>query len=227
MKERNGTSYSFGLRLWEIYNRRVIEAANQQERLVTHYDLFFEDPESELRRIAEFIGLPDAQVSNAGALVTKRRRHTHFTVDHLIDARVAPEVIDLYRALVTEVSAGGNKKAAAATTLQTGKSEKADLLPGAVSRLNAFVPERIAQIERLYGELLAQTEARHKTEIKHLKAHLEETEVRHKSQVEELTDHLVKTEAQHKAQVEELSAPRARSAATPTKSSTCASAFCK
>jgi GT2 family glycosyltransferase/glycosyltransferase involved in cell wall biosynthesis len=206
MKERNGTSYSFGLRLWEIYSRRVIEAANQQERLVTHYNLFFEDAESELRRIAEFIGLPDTQVTSAGALVTKRRRHTHFTVDHLIDARVAPEVIDLYRALVAEASAGGKKKAAAATVLQAGKSEKADLLPGAVSRLNAFVPEKIAQIERLYGELLAQTEARHKTEIKHLKAHLEETEARHKSQVEELIEHLAKRETQHKAQVAELSA---------------------
>jgi GT2 family glycosyltransferase/glycosyltransferase involved in cell wall biosynthesis len=206
MKERNGTSYSFGLRLWEIYNRRVIEAANQQERLVTHYDLFFEDPESELRRIAEFIGLSDAQVNTAGTLVTKRRRHAHFTVDQLIDARVAPEIIELYRALVTEVSAGEDKKTAAATALEAGKSEKTDLLAGAVSRLNAFVPEKIAQIERLYGELVAQTEARHKTEIKHLKAHLEETEARHKSQVEELTDHLAKTEAQHKAQVEELSA---------------------
>jgi GT2 family glycosyltransferase/glycosyltransferase involved in cell wall biosynthesis len=206
MKEINGTSYSFGLRLWEIYNRRAIEAANEQERLVTHYDLFFENAESELRRIAEFIGLPDAQVASAAALVTKRRRHTHFTVDHLIDARVAPELIDLYRALVTEVSAGGKKKAAAATALQTGKSEKADLLPGAVSRLNAFVPEKIAQIERLYGDLLAQTEARHKTEIEHLKAHLEETEARHKSQVEQLTGHLADTEAQHKLQVEELSA---------------------
>ena len=29
MKERNGNSYSFGLRLWEIYNRRVIETANE------------------------------------------------------------------------------------------------------------------------------------------------------------------------------------------------------
>ncbi len=28
MRERNGTSYSFGLRLWEIYNRRVIETAS-------------------------------------------------------------------------------------------------------------------------------------------------------------------------------------------------------
>ena len=30
MRERNGTSFSLGLRLWEIYNRRLIEAANEQ-----------------------------------------------------------------------------------------------------------------------------------------------------------------------------------------------------
>src|SRR5215468_678400 len=47
MKERNGTSYSFGLRLWEIYNRRLSEAAGEPSRLITHYDLFFEDAESE------------------------------------------------------------------------------------------------------------------------------------------------------------------------------------
>jgi GT2 family glycosyltransferase/glycosyltransferase involved in cell wall biosynthesis len=213
MKERNGTSYSFGLRLWEIYNRRAMEAANEQERLVTHYDLFFENAELELRRIAQFIGLPDAQVANAAALVTKRRRHTHFTVDHLIDARVAPEVIDLYRALIAEASAGGRKKAAAATAPQTAKSEEADLLSGAVSRLNAFVPERMAQIEQLYSELLAQTEARHKKEaselkdrLEELRAHLAQTEAVHKSQVEELTAHLCQTEEHHKAQAEELSA---------------------
>src|SRR5882724_12102160 len=81
MKERNGTSYSFGLRLWEIYNQRVIETARGKDRLVTHYDLFFGDAETELRRIVRFIGLPDAKVENAAALVTKRSRHTHFTIE--------------------------------------------------------------------------------------------------------------------------------------------------
>src|SRR5881392_1085608 len=57
MRERNGTSYSFGLRLWEIYNRRLIDAASKKDRLVTHYDSFFKNAESELRRIARFIGL--------------------------------------------------------------------------------------------------------------------------------------------------------------------------
>ncbi len=58
MRKRNGSSYSFGLRLWEIYNRRLIEAVNGKQRLVTHYDLFFQEPEFELRRITDFIGLP-------------------------------------------------------------------------------------------------------------------------------------------------------------------------
>jgi GT2 family glycosyltransferase/glycosyltransferase involved in cell wall biosynthesis len=199
MKERNGTSYSFGLRLWEIYNRRVIEAASKQERLVTHYDWFFENAEAELRRIAQFVGLPDSEVHGAAALVTKRRRHTHFTVEHLIDARVAPEVIELYRALAAESSARRQNKGTAVAAHQRAKSHEADILPGAVTRLNAFVPERIAQIEQLYRELLAQAEARHKKEMEQLSARLAETEARHKSQIEELNAH-------HKSQIEELSA---------------------
>ena len=168
MRERNGTSYSLGLRLWEIYNRRLIETANQQQRLVTHYDLFIGDAETELRRIAEFIGLPHAEAHNAAALVKKRRRHTHFTVEHLIDARVAPAVIELYHALIGEASATGRNKGKIAKSRESRSPDEADLLPGSVSRLNTFVPERIAQIEHLYRELLAQAEARHKAQVEEL-----------------------------------------------------------
>ena len=172
MKERNGTSYSFGLRLWEIYNQRVIEAAHEQNLLVTHYDFFFEDPESELRRIAEFVGLPDAEVANAARLVAARRRHTHFSIDNLIDARVASEVIELYCALVTQASATPRSKAHVTRIQQADKRDQSDLLPGTLTRLNAFVPERIAQIERLYQDLLAQAEVRHKTQVEELSEHL-------------------------------------------------------
>jgi GT2 family glycosyltransferase/glycosyltransferase involved in cell wall biosynthesis len=172
MKERNGTSYSFGLRLWEIYNRRVIETASEQSRLVTHYDLFFDDAERELRRIAHFIGIPDSAVENAATLIKKRRRHTHFTVEHLIDARVAPEIIDVYRALIAEASTTRERTARIANEQQSAKPDQTDLLPGGVSRLNAFVPESIAQIEHLFQELLTQAEARHKTQIEELSEHL-------------------------------------------------------
>ena len=100
MRKRNGTSYAFGLRLWEIYNRRLIEAAGKHDRLVTHYDLFFENAEKELQRIANFVGLPDAKIHSAAELVATKRRHTHFTIDQLVDAGVSGEVIELYRALI-------------------------------------------------------------------------------------------------------------------------------
>ena len=177
MRERNGTSFSLGLRLWEIYNRRLIEKANEQQRLVTHYDLFFDDAETELRRIAEFTGLAHADAHNAAALVKKRRRHTHFTVEHLIDARVAPGVIELYRVLIGEASPTGRNKGKMAKSRETGSLDEADLLPGSVSRLNAFVPERIAQIEHLYEELLAQAEARHKLQVEELAASLRDKSI--------------------------------------------------
>src|SRR5437870_2809620 len=195
MRERNGTSYSLGLRLWEIYNRRLIETANEQDRLVTHYDLFFENAETELLRIAHFIGLPDAQVASAAALVKKRRRHTHFTLEHLIDARVAPEVIDLYRALISEAWAPERNKGKVAKSPETGSADEADLLPGSVSRLNAFVPERIVQIEHLYQELLAQAEARHKSQVEELSAGLRDKSIslaESESRVDELRNRLRK-----------------------------------
>lgn len=173
MRERNGTSYSFGLRLWEIYNRRLVETANGKDQLITQYDLFFQEPELELRRITNFIGLPDAKARSAAALVAPRKRHTHFTIEQLIDARVAPEVIDLYRALLAEASPSKANKGYVAKVSSSGD----DLLPGSISRLNTFVPERIAQIEHLYAELLAQAEARHKEQVEELSMQLREKSI--------------------------------------------------
>ena len=170
MHERNGTSYSFGLRLWEIYNRRLLETPNEENRLITHYDLFFQQPEMELQRITEFIGLPNTKTTSAAVLVAPRKRHTHFTIEQLIDARVSGNVIDLYRALLAEAGSGrANKNYVAKISSSADK-----LLPGSISRLNTFVPEKIAKVERLYGELLAQAEARHEREIKNAEIRLEE-----------------------------------------------------
>jgi GT2 family glycosyltransferase/glycosyltransferase involved in cell wall biosynthesis len=202
MRQRNGTSWSFGLRLWEIYNRRFIEVLNGKDRLITHYDFFFQEPELELRRITDFIGLHDAKTRSAAALVAPRKRHTHFTIEQLIDARVAPEAIELYRILLAEASPGKLVK----PSISRASSSADDLLPGSVSRLHTFVPERIAQIEELYRELLEQAETRHKAQVEELSAHLTQAEARHKSQVNELIEHVAQTEARYKSQIEEISA---------------------
>jgi len=215
MRKRNGTSYAFGLRLWEIYNRRLIEAAGKHNRLLTHYDLFFENAEKELQRIANFVGLSDEKIHSTAELVATKRRHTHFTIDQLVDARVSGEVIELYRALVAETSPR-RRKSSVSKSGRRAKSDEIDLLPGAVSRLDSFIPDRFAQIEHLYGELLAQTEARHKAEMEKLRAHLAHSEELHKGQVKELTTHLAKTEKQYKAQIEEISAHLAKTEADYT-----------
>ncbi|MGE5208162.1 MAG: glycosyltransferase, partial [Alphaproteobacteria bacterium] len=183
MRERNGTSYSFGLRLWEIYNRRLLEGTNGKERLITHYDHFFQSPELELRRITDFIGLPAAKAAGAAALVTARKRHTHFTIEQLIDARVAPEAIDLYRMLVAEASPSKAKPSRSKAPLTSD-----DLLPGSVSRLQTFVPQRVAQIEQLYQGLLEQAEGRHKAQVEELTAHLKGTEGRYTERIAQINE---------------------------------------
>ncbi len=98
---------------------------------------------------------------------------------------------------VASASARKGKKGRVAKAQQTAKSGEIDLLPGAVSRLVAFVPEDNAEIQQL-RERLAQTEARHKTEIEELSAHLARTEARHKIEIAETT-------ARHQIEVEQLS----------------------
>src|SRR5262249_8371906 len=147
LRNRNeDTSYSFGLRLWEIYNRRLIDTSKARKRLVIEYDAFFKDAESELRRIACFAGLPDANVKSAAALVQRGKRHTHFTTEQLIDARASAEVTELYSALIAEARQGAKAlrtkryKGKLANAPQIAKPRGSGLLPGSVSRLNVSIP---------------------------------------------------------------------------------------
>ena len=89
------------------------------------------------------------------------------------------------------------------------RHEKKERISSASSGNLAFTTKRSAQSPnarlRNCGNHLAQTEARHKSEVEELNAHLALTEARHKSKVEELSSHLALTEARHKSKVEELS----------------------
>ena len=132
----------------------------RKERLVTHYDLFFEDAEKGATADRGFHWFARCENDNAADLVAPRKRHTHFTIDQLIDARVSGEVIDLYRALIAEATRRRNEEGR--SRHQSLHRRADDLLPGSDQPAQTFVPERIAQIEQLYRELLAQAETRHK-----------------------------------------------------------------
>jgi hypothetical protein len=78
-----------------------------------------------------FHWLPDAKRAAPLSIAT-RKRCTHFTIEQLIDARVAPEVIDLYQPARRSV-VGQRAKAMAKVS-----SSDDDLLPGSISRLNTL-----------------------------------------------------------------------------------------
>jgi GT2 family glycosyltransferase/glycosyltransferase involved in cell wall biosynthesis len=137
MNERNGTSYALGLRLWEIYHRRLITHAPSQGRLVTNYEMFFDQPELELQRIASFIDLPEAETAAATDLIAVHRRHTIFSLDQLIDAGVSEPVVTLYRSLLAEASGGSS---AISKSLGRTRPEKHDSLKGTANPIDLSIP---------------------------------------------------------------------------------------
>ncbi len=76
LRQRNGFSYTLGLHLWYHYNRILLDATQPEERLVTHYDAFFHNPEAELRRILGWLGVelsPEEQRRAVSAISPKIR----------------------------------------------------------------------------------------------------------------------------------------------------------
>ncbi|HEY3663541.1 MAG TPA: glycosyltransferase, partial [Chthoniobacterales bacterium] len=175
MNKRNGTSYSLGLRLWEIYNRRLLVQTDPQNRILTSYAAFFENPQTELRKIARFVGLEDGEdFAEAVALVAVHRRHTAFTVEQMIDAGVAEPIVALYTKLL---------EGAAGQEPPESKSEHApgvrdDRLLGSISRFKTSITE---------GEEIRQELAKRRGAEKQ---HQEET-ARHQEIIEGLRQELV------------------------------------
>jgi hypothetical protein len=138
MHKRNGSSYALGLRLWEIYNRHLLRYTDPHKRIITNYAAFFADPQSELRKIATFVGLANGEeAAGAATLVAKQRRHTAFTVEQMIDAGVSEPIVVLYKTLLE--TAAGNKMRAVRSRRVVGV--KGDQLQGTESQLRTSIPE--------------------------------------------------------------------------------------
>ncbi len=99
-----GIAFADGLRLWEIYNRRITEAAAPEERLICHADALCRDPEAELSRVVKFLGLRiDAgQISAACRLFRNDRRRHQYSVSFTDDPRLSPACAQFYQSLCAE-----------------------------------------------------------------------------------------------------------------------------
>src|SRR5438876_4146763 len=143
LHQRNGVSFHLALSLWGVYSQHALSATTPKNRIVSHYDSFFHDPEAELRRILSFVDLPDSKAAKAAALISRERRHTHFATQQLLDAHIPHQLFQLYQQLSAEA----------------GRVTDAEL---AASRLPAVAEEdqRQSRKRRVSGEALAAASAR-------------------------------------------------------------------
>jgi GT2 family glycosyltransferase len=115
LHQRNGVSLHLALSLWGVYNQHALSATAPKNRIVSHYDSFFDDPHAELLRVLSFLGLPDSKAANAAALISSERRHTHFTTQQLLDAQIPPQLFQLYQQLSTEAGRVSDAELAASS----------------------------------------------------------------------------------------------------------------
>ncbi|MGE5194508.1 MAG: sulfotransferase family protein [Deltaproteobacteria bacterium] len=103
-KIARGIAVAEGLRLWEIYNRRITDAASSEERLICHADALCRNHEAELRRMLEFLGLRVTAdgISAACRLFRNDRRRHQYRVSFTADPRLTPGIVQLYERLCEE-----------------------------------------------------------------------------------------------------------------------------
>ena len=212
MHKRNGTSYALGLRLWEIYNRRILANTQPNARMVTNYQSFFDAPEQELAKIAAFVGLPATEITAAANLVATNRRHTTFTVEQMIDAGVSQEIVTLYKSLSAGAGEGTDGGSPPAVTARR------DRLAGAESKLNTFVPDGEdirRELAKLRGDEIRHREtiARHQEVIEGLRKELNAQTLRATAEInlrDGRIEELQKAEAQRGELLGELAKVRDR-----------------
>jgi GT2 family glycosyltransferase len=104
LRRRAMFSYPNSLELWETYYRRLLEATAHGNRIVTDYESYFSRTRTELKRLFRFAGLTASRstLDQAAAAVNIHLRHSSFTVEDLLDAEVAPDIVELYLLLRRE-----------------------------------------------------------------------------------------------------------------------------
>src|SRR5712692_4306882 len=181
LHQRNGLSFHLAFSLWRVYNQHALAATAPKNRIVSHYDSFFDDPHTELVRISSFLDLPNSKAAQAAALISRERRHTHFTMEQLLDAQIPPQLFELYRQLSAEAGRVADVELEASSLPAEAKQRKSrglrasyEVLTKVTARLprspslNLPVLEAVLEADRLRKLL-----ATHHAEFQRLNAHIE------------------------------------------------------
>jgi hypothetical protein len=105
LRDRIYTPNAAGLSLWLIYYQAVLESTLPEDRIVTHYAVYFRAPRGELRRVLEFLNLPVSEelIERAVTAISNELRHNQFR-EEMVDESADRRIARLYQALCLEAN---------------------------------------------------------------------------------------------------------------------------
>lgn len=104
LRKRGSASILFGLNLWKIYNERLLETLEAGQYIVTHYESYFYRSQAEIRRVADFLGMPasDQLISLVRSRVIRGLRHHVLTLEDLREFDPSGRIGELYLRMCRE-----------------------------------------------------------------------------------------------------------------------------
>ncbi len=158
--KRNNISFAAACRLWLQYYGSLLEHVPAQNRVITLYENYFANPDAEIKRLMEQLGLPVCSAPVADEvrdMVNKTLHHEKASLEQLLASDCDPRVVEMYRRLRAEaegrpVNTQSPNPALTTTAVprDSAPGEKGDLLLR--GRFHAEVARREEHIHRLSRE---------------------------------------------------------------------------
>jgi len=142
LSRRGYASNTFSYALWLTYSQQLLAAAEDENRIITHFDSYFHDPQSELRRLLNFLQIEadDETLAKACKTISVDLRHSSGKINDLLASNAPQNLIQIYKELC----------------LQAGPVYLSSLDKQERSSLDKFEPNFETDVER-YKKLLAST----------------------------------------------------------------------
>ncbi len=101
LARRGYLSSAFSYNLWLTYHLQLLNALEPGSYLVTHFESYFHDPQSELRRVLDYLGMEAAEktIEEARQTISSSLRHNRGTIADLLATQAPAELLKIYKEL--------------------------------------------------------------------------------------------------------------------------------
>jgi len=100
LARRGYSSSRFTYALWLTYNQMVLAFTKPEARIITHYDAYFQHPQVELKRLADFLGMNatgDVIDAACASTIKETLKHHQAGIRELMDTKALKPMIALYK----------------------------------------------------------------------------------------------------------------------------------